>query len=156
MRLEHIDFFHALDSVFQNAKRWAFVFLAVSKWFLSMLSSNFSSFISSHNVFIQNKQVTYYTPPRFPIHVIKSIREEASLLFQKLGLRDFARIDGWYLAPTSNLSSSASETLGGLMSRDIIFTDINLVSQLQSFGLSIYLYFALLLYNTQMHFSGCF
>lgn len=79
-------------------------------------------------------QVTYHTPPRFPLHVIKSIREEASLLFRKLGLRDFARIDGWYLAPTSNLSSSASETLGGCKSGDIILTDINLVSLLQSFS----------------------
>lgn len=83
-----------------------------------------------YNVFIfLKKQVTYHTPPRFPIHVIKSIREEASLLFKKLSLRDFARFDGWYLTPTSNLASSASQTL--TRSGDIIFTDINLVSILQ-------------------------
>ncbi|KFK34088.1 hypothetical protein AALP_AA5G100700 [Arabis alpina] len=82
--------------------------------------------------YLPTQQVTYHTPPRFPLHVIKSIREEASLLFQKLGLRDFARIDGWYLAPTSNLSSSsACETLGGLRSRDILFTDINLISGME-------------------------
>ncbi|XP_020887220.1 uncharacterized protein LOC9320765 isoform X5 [Arabidopsis lyrata subsp. lyrata] len=80
--------------------------------------------------YLPTQQVTYHTPPRFPIHVIKSIREEASLIFKKLGLRDFARIDGWYLAPNSNLSS-ASETLGGPESGDIIFTDINLISGME-------------------------
>jgi len=81
--------------------------------------------------YLPTQQVTYHTPPRFPIHVIKSIREEASLIFQKLGLRDFARIDGWYLAPNSNLSSPVSETLGGTKSGDIIFTDINLISGME-------------------------
>ncbi|KAG7576527.1 Pre-ATP-grasp domain superfamily [Arabidopsis thaliana x Arabidopsis arenosa] len=80
--------------------------------------------------YLPTQQVTYHTPPRFPIHVIKSIREEASLIFKKLGLRDFARIDGWYLAPNSNLSS-ASEKLGGPESGDIIFTDINLISGME-------------------------
>uniref|UniRef100_A0A1J3FT74 D-alanine--D-alanine ligase n=1 Tax=Noccaea caerulescens TaxID=107243 RepID=A0A1J3FT74_NOCCA len=85
--------------------------------------------------YLPTQQVTYHTPPRFPLHVIKSIREEASLLFRKLGLRDFARIDGWYLAPNSNLSSSASETLGGCKSGDIIFTDINLISGMEQTSL---------------------
>ncbi|CAH8355572.1 unnamed protein product [Eruca vesicaria subsp. sativa] len=80
--------------------------------------------------YLPTQQVTYHTPPCFPIHVIKSIREEASLLFQKLGLRDFARIDGWYLAPTSNISSS-SETSRGRKSGNIIFTDINLISGME-------------------------
>ncbi|KAF3552390.1 hypothetical protein DY000_02003864 [Brassica cretica] len=81
--------------------------------------------------YLPTQQVTYHTPPRFPIHVIKSIREEASLLFQKLGLRDFARIDGWYLAPTSNISPAPNETSRGRMSADIIFTDINLISGME-------------------------
>ncbi|XP_013648121.1 uncharacterized protein LOC106353000 [Brassica napus] len=81
--------------------------------------------------YLPTQQVTYHTPPRFPIHVNKSIREEASLLFQKLGLRDFARIDGWYLAPTSNISPAPNETSRGRMSADIIFTDINLISGME-------------------------
>ncbi|XP_009135088.1 uncharacterized protein LOC103859329 isoform X1 [Brassica rapa] len=81
--------------------------------------------------YLPTQQVTYHTPPRFPIHVIKSIREEASLLFQKLGLRDFARIDGWYLAPTSNISSASNETSRGRKSGNIIFTDINLISGME-------------------------
>ncbi|KAJ0249519.1 Dala_Dala_lig_N domain-containing protein [Hirschfeldia incana] len=81
--------------------------------------------------YLPTQQVTYHTPPRFPIHVIKSIREEASHLFQKLGLRDFARIDGWYLAPTSNISSASNETFRGSKSGNIIFTDINLISGME-------------------------
>ncbi|KAL0855026.1 hypothetical protein Bca101_060178 [Brassica carinata] len=81
--------------------------------------------------YLPTQQVTYHTPPRFPIHVIKSIREEASFLFQKLGLRDFARIDGWYLAPTSNISSASNETFRGNKSGNIIFTDINLISGME-------------------------
>ncbi|ESQ49193.1 hypothetical protein EUTSA_v10020004mg [Eutrema salsugineum] len=81
--------------------------------------------------YLPTQQVTYHTPPRFPIDVIKSIREEACLLFEKLGLRDFARIDGWYLTPTSNLSSAADETIGGRKLGDIMFTDINLISGME-------------------------
>ncbi|KAJ4887367.1 D-alanine--D-alanine ligase family [Raphanus sativus] len=83
--------------------------------------------------YLPTQQVTYHTPPRFPIHVIKSIREEASILFKKLSLRDFARFDGWYLTPTSNLASSPSETLK--RSADIIFTDINLISGMEQTSL---------------------
>ncbi|WZY72644.1 hypothetical protein YC2023_004884 [Brassica napus] len=83
--------------------------------------------------YLPTQQVTYHTPPRFPIHVIKSIREEASLLFKKLSLRDFARFDGWYLTPTSNLASYASQTL--TRSGDIIFTDINLISGMEQTSL---------------------
>ncbi|KAF8093326.1 hypothetical protein N665_0384s0013 [Sinapis alba] len=84
--------------------------------------------------YLPTQQVTYHTPPRFPIHVIKSIREEASLLFKKLSLRDFARFDGWYLTPTSNLASSASQTLKR-SGEDIIFTDINLISGMEQTSL---------------------
>ncbi|CAH2047773.1 unnamed protein product [Thlaspi arvense] len=85
--------------------------------------------------YLPTQQVTYHTPPRFPIHVIKSIREEAALLFKKLGLRDFARFDGWYLTPTSNLASSGSETLTRPKSEDIIFTDLNLISGMEQTSL---------------------
>ncbi|XP_023641660.1 uncharacterized protein LOC17893266 isoform X2 [Capsella rubella] len=81
--------------------------------------------------YLPTQQVTYHTPPRFPIHVIKRIREEASHIFQKLGLRDFARIDGWYLASNLNLLSSANERLGGPDSCDVIYTDINLISGME-------------------------
>lgn len=73
-------------------------------------------------------QVAYHTPPRFPIDVIESIREGAALLFQRLHLRDFARIDGWFLPNSVRMSSSSERKFGRTESGNIIFTDINLVS----------------------------
>ena len=77
-------------------------------------------------------QVAYHTPPRFPLDVIQKIREGASVLFQRLGLRDFARIDGWVLPPSSFVSSS-SDKFGRMESGTILFTDINLVRLLSDF-----------------------
>lgn len=78
-------------------------------------------------------QVAYHTPPRFPIDVIHHIREGASILFKRLGLRDFARIDGWFL-PSSALGSSISDDKFGKSEfGTILFTDINLVRHISSF-----------------------
>lgn len=72
-------------------------------------------------------QVVYHTPPRFPLDVINKIREGASILFKKLGLRDFARIDGWFLPPSAAMSASEANDFGKTESGTVIFTDINLV-----------------------------
>ena len=77
--------------------------------------------------FMHLLQVAYHTPPRFPLDVIQNIREGASLLFEQLGLHDFARIDGWFLPPTTCVSSSLDSKFGKTQSGTIIFTDINLV-----------------------------
>lgn len=73
------------------------------------------------------KQVTYHTPPRFAVDVIESIRKGASLLFKGLGLRDFARIDGWFLPNSSRESSCSVGKFGRTESGTIVYTDINLV-----------------------------
>lgn len=80
--------------------------------------------------YLPTRQVSYHTPPRFPVDVIESIRHGASLLFQRLGLRDFARIDGWFLPP-SHLSSSLENKFGKTKSGTIVFTDINLISGME-------------------------
>ncbi|XP_047316418.1 uncharacterized protein LOC124920059 [Impatiens glandulifera] len=80
--------------------------------------------------YLPTRQVSYHTPPRFPVDVIESIRHGASLLFQRLGLRDFARIDGWLLPP-SHLSSSLENKFGKTESGTIVFTDINLISGME-------------------------
>lgn len=72
-------------------------------------------------------KVAYHTPPRFPIEVIKGIREGASLLFQRLGLRDFARIDGWFLPSTTKALLSSEDKFGITEFGTVLFTDINLV-----------------------------
>ncbi|XP_049401316.1 uncharacterized protein LOC125865171 [Solanum stenotomum] len=81
--------------------------------------------------YLPTRQVAYHTPPRFSMDVISKIREGASLLFQRLGLRDFARIDGWVLPPSSKASTSAGNKFGRTDSGTVIFTDINLISGME-------------------------
>lgn len=83
--------------------------------------------------YLPTQQVAYHTPPRFPTDVIECIRHGAALLFQRFGLRDFARIDGWFLPSHVNmLSSSENDSkFGKIKSGTIIFTDINLISGME-------------------------
>lgn len=81
--------------------------------------------------YLPTQQVAYHTPPRFPIDVIENIREGASLAFRRFGLRDFARIDGWFLPSSFPLSSSSENSFGRSESGTIIFTDINLISGME-------------------------
>ncbi|XP_044474027.1 uncharacterized protein LOC123207768 [Mangifera indica] len=81
--------------------------------------------------YLPTQQVVYHTPPRFPVDIIKSIQEGASLLFKRLGLRDFARIDGWFLPSTTHIFSSSENKYGRTESGTILFTDINLISGME-------------------------
>ena len=62
----------------------------------------------------EGEQVSYHTPPRFPPAVVAAIRAGASAVFRSLGLRDFARLDGWYLP-----------------SGEVVFSDLNMVSGME-------------------------
>ncbi|KAJ8753834.1 hypothetical protein K2173_000088 [Erythroxylum novogranatense] len=81
--------------------------------------------------YLPTRQVAYHTPPRFPVDIIKTIREGASLLFKQLGLRDFARIDGWFFPSSVNPFSTSNEKFGMNESGSIVFTDINLISGME-------------------------
>ncbi|CAI9097201.1 OLC1v1033574C1 [Oldenlandia corymbosa var. corymbosa] len=81
--------------------------------------------------YLPTRQVTYHTPPRFPVDIIGSIRKGASLLFQRLGLRDFARIDGWYLPPSARAAYFPGNKFGSSELGTILFTDINLISGME-------------------------
>ncbi|KAG9137893.1 hypothetical protein Leryth_021187 [Lithospermum erythrorhizon] len=81
--------------------------------------------------YLPTQQVSYHTPPRFPLEIIETIRQGASLLFQQLGLRDFARIDGWFLPPDSHASSLVRDKFGKSGLGTVLFTDINLVSGME-------------------------
>ncbi|XP_022157299.1 uncharacterized protein LOC111024031 [Momordica charantia] len=81
--------------------------------------------------YLPTQQVTYHTPPRFAVDVIESIRKGASLLFKGLGLRDFARIDGWFLPNSSRESSCSVGKFGRTESGTIVYTDINLISGME-------------------------
>ncbi|CAN6715447.1 unnamed protein product [Malus baccata var. baccata] len=81
--------------------------------------------------YLPTQQVAYHTPPRFPVDVIESIREGASQLFRKLGLRDFARIDGWFLPNSIHVPSSSDSKFGKTEMGTILYTDINLISGME-------------------------
>uniref|UniRef100_A0ACD5YZB4 Uncharacterized protein n=1 Tax=Avena sativa TaxID=4498 RepID=A0ACD5YZB4_AVESA len=83
--------------------------------------------------YLPTQQVAYHTPPRFPAEVIDCIRKGVSLLFQHFGLRDFARIDGWFLPTpaTSLLSSENGGKFGNTEYGTVLFTDINLISGME-------------------------
>ncbi|XP_027351656.1 uncharacterized protein LOC113862715 [Abrus precatorius] len=81
--------------------------------------------------YLPTQQVAYHTPPRFPLDVIENIRIGASLLFQRLCLKDFARIDGWFLPNLGSKLSSSEREFGRTQSGTIIFTDINLISGME-------------------------
>lgn len=100
-----------------------------------MLPLYFQFSILNKLCFLQ--QVAYHTPPRFHVDVIKQIREGASTLFQQLHLRDFARIDGWFLPSSGNALSSSDGKFGRTDLGTIVFTDINLVSHCQFIATSL-------------------
>ncbi|KAL6896669.1 hypothetical protein ACP4OV_007241 [Aristida adscensionis] len=83
--------------------------------------------------YLPTRQVAYHTPPRFPVEVIDCIREGLSLLFRRLGLHDFARIDGWFIpTPVSPLLSAENNGKFGTTKYGIVlFTDINLISGME-------------------------
>ncbi|KAM1038336.1 hypothetical protein EV1_032673 [Malus domestica] len=81
--------------------------------------------------YLPTQQVAYHTPPRFPIGVIESIREGASQLFRKLGLRDFARIDGWFLPNSIHVPTLSDSKFGRTEMGTIFYTDINLISGME-------------------------
>ncbi|KAK6946416.1 D-alanine--D-alanine ligase, C-terminal [Dillenia turbinata] len=72
--------------------------------------------------YLPTQQVAYHTPPG----LIDVIRNRASLLFQRLGLGDFARIDGWFLPSSVSVFLSSENKYGRNKWGTIIFTDINL------------------------------
>ncbi|WCJ27957.1 D-alanine--D-alanine ligase family [Euphorbia peplus] len=81
--------------------------------------------------YLPTQQVVYHTPPRFHLDVIRMIREGASTLFQQLHLRDFARIDGWFLPSSLNAFPSSDEKFGRSDLGTVVFTDINMISGME-------------------------
>ncbi|XP_020694758.1 uncharacterized protein LOC110108371 isoform X2 [Dendrobium catenatum] len=94
---------------------------------------NEDTLFSYRRKYLPTQQVAYHTPPRFPIDIIEHIRQGAALLFKSFKLRDYARIDGWFLpSPVKLFSSSVNNCeFGNTKSGTIIFSDINLISGME-------------------------
>lgn len=70
--------------------------------------------------YLPTRQVTYHCPPRFDNATIERIQVQAEQLFTLLGMRDFARFDGW-LMPDGNLWFSDFNPISGMEQNSFLF-----------------------------------
>jgi len=70
--------------------------------------------------YLPSEQTRYHCPPRFEDALITKIREEAEHLFKVLGLRDFARLDGWVL-PDGKIRFSDFNPISGMEQNSFLF-----------------------------------
>lgn len=70
--------------------------------------------------YLPTRHVTYHCPPRFSNEVIEKIQVQAEQLFVALGMRDFARFDGW-LMPDGNLWFSDFNPISGMEQNSFLF-----------------------------------
>ncbi len=70
--------------------------------------------------YLPTRQVRYHCPPRFSNEVIEKIQVQAEQLFTVLGMRDFARFDGW-LMPDGNLWFSDFNPISGMEQNSFLF-----------------------------------
>ncbi|PIZ74010.1 hypothetical protein COY07_01265, partial [Candidatus Peregrinibacteria bacterium CG_4_10_14_0_2_um_filter_43_11] len=70
--------------------------------------------------YLATRQVTYHCPPRFENHVVERIQIQAEQLFKILGMRDFARFDGWLL-PDGNIWFSDFNPISGMEQNSFLF-----------------------------------
>jgi len=81
---------------------------------------------SDHQIFdyrkkyLATRNVTYHCPPRFDNEVVERIQIQAEQLFKALGMRDFARFDGW-LMPDGNLWFSDFNPISGMEQNSFLF-----------------------------------
>ena len=70
--------------------------------------------------YLATRQVTYHCPPRFNDDVVERIQIQAEQLFTVLGMRDFARFDGWVM-PDGNLWFSDFNPISGMEQNSFLF-----------------------------------
>jgi len=70
--------------------------------------------------YLPTRQVRYHCPPRFDNETIERIQVQAEQLFKVLGMRDFARFDGW-LMPDGRLWFSDFNPISGMEQNSFLF-----------------------------------
>jgi len=70
--------------------------------------------------YLATRHVTYHCPPRFSDEVIETIQAQAEQLFKLLGMRDFARFDGWLLK-NGNIWFSDFNPISGMEQNSFLF-----------------------------------
>lgn len=79
-----------------------------------------NQFFDFRKKYLPTRQVKYYCPPRFTNEIIEKIQIEAEQLFSVLGMRDFARFDG-FLMPDGNVWFSDFNPISGMEQNSFLF-----------------------------------
>ena len=93
---------------------------------VAVLPTEIETDYQNHQVFDFRKKylptphVTYHCPPRFDNATIERIQVQAEQLFTVLGMRDFARFDGW-LMPDGKLWFSDFNPISGMEQNSFLF-----------------------------------
>lgn len=93
---------------------------------VALMPTEIETDYSEHQIFdfrkkyLATRQVTYHCPPRFSSEIIEKIQIQAEQLFKTLGMRDFARFDGW-LIPDGSLWFSDFNPISGMEQNSFLF-----------------------------------
>jgi D-alanine--D-alanine ligase len=93
---------------------------------VAILPTEIETDYTDHQVFdyrkkyLPTRQVRYHCPPRFDNGTIEQIQVQAEQLFQVLGMRDFARFDGWLL-PDGKIWFSDFNPISGMEQNSFLF-----------------------------------
>ncbi len=79
-----------------------------------------NQFFDFRKKYLPTRHVTYHCPPRFSNEVIEKIQIQAEQLFSVLGMRDFARFDGWVF-PDGNIWFSDFNPISGMEQNSFLF-----------------------------------
>ncbi len=93
---------------------------------VAILPTEIEADYTEHQIFdyrkkyLPTRQVTYHCPPRFEDSVIERIQIQAEQLFVTLGMKDFARFDGWVLED-GNIWFSDFNPISGMEQNSFLF-----------------------------------
>jgi D-alanine--D-alanine ligase len=93
---------------------------------VAVLPTEIEADYSEHQIFdfrkkyLPTRQVTYHCPPRFSNEVIEKIQIQAEQLFSVLGMRDFARFDGFVMSD-GNIWFSDFNPISGMEQNSFLF-----------------------------------
>lgn len=87
---------------------------------IKITSSGEGQILDYRKKYLPSDSTRYFCPPNYSNAVIDRIRHDAKELFKKLGLRDFARIDGWVTKDGKVLFSDLNP-ISGMEQNSFIF-----------------------------------
>lgn len=79
-----------------------------------------NQFFDFRKKYLPTNRVTYHCPPRFGNKIVEQIQVQAEQLFTLLGMRDFARFDGWVL-PNGKIWFCDFNPLSGMEQNSFLF-----------------------------------